>query len=88
MDHENILSNRVATEPEGHEQVLCQSCGEEMIFAMQDNHHQFSVGLRTVLYCLKAAEAEGNVPSLPDEWWIQVKGRHGLKELWKYDKRE
>lgn len=88
MDHEKILENRVELRPEEAKEVLCQECGEELIFALQDRQHQFSLGLRTVLYCLKAAEAEGCVPPLPDGWWGSIVNRHGLADIWEYPQRE
>lgn len=43
----------------------CERCGDPLIFAMQDRQHQFSLGLVTVLQCLRVAEREGFVPALP-----------------------
>ena len=50
----------------------CDTCGEPLLFAMQDRHHKFSIGLLDVLKCLKVAEDEGYVPPLPDNWWLQI----------------
>ncbi|ELQ9312144.1 hypothetical protein R3D73_005190 [Serratia marcescens] len=41
----------------------------EMHFVMQDNYHQFTLSLGTMLECLQVAEREGEVPPLPAEWW-------------------
>lgn len=54
------------------------SCDEYMVFAMRDNHHSFSLGLETVLKCLQAAEQEGAVPTLPDNWWLAIGSRYDL----------
>jgi len=50
-----------------------ECCREELVFAMQDNAHQFSLGLYTVLKCLAIAEKEGYVPPLPDGWWLRTR---------------
>lgn len=57
------------------------SCDEYMVFAMQDKHHRFSLGLGTVLECLHAAEKEGAVPELPPQWWLTLSGRYQLNKL-------
>lgn len=49
-----------------------------MVFAMQDKHHRFSLGLATILECLHAAEKEGAVPALPADWWLALNGRYDL----------
>lgn len=46
-----------------------QCCTEQLVFAMQDNYHPFSMGLSTILSCLAIAEKEGYVPRLPFDWW-------------------
>lgn len=57
------------------------SCDEYMVFAMQDKHHRFSLGLGTVLECLHAAEKEGAVPELPPQWWLTLSSRYQLNKL-------
>lgn len=54
------------------------SCDEYMVFAMQDKHHQFTLGLSTLLECLYIAEKEGAVPQLPDQWWLALSTRYNL----------
>lgn len=49
-----------------------------MVFAMQDKHHQFTLGLSTLLECLYIAEKEGAVPQLPDQWWLALSTRYNL----------
>ncbi|WP_415713372.1 XRE family transcriptional regulator [Maridesulfovibrio sp.] len=88
-DHTNSLENPAYTIKDGHELVICDECGEELVFSMQDNYHQFALGLRTVLYCLRVAETEGNIPPLPEDWWLDVDFRHSLDNIFKnYPKRE
>ena len=79
MDEQNIYENRANVKkdisgiPETQDTSCYNCCSEVLVFAMQDNYHQFSLGLGTVLECLHAAEQAGSVPPLPDGWWIQVK---------------
>ncbi len=58
--------------------VNCPKCDNPLVFAMQDNHHQFSLDLFTILSCLKLAEQEGGIPELPAEWWLQIEHRYHL----------
>ncbi|MBQ4132968.1 MAG: hypothetical protein IJD04_04445 [Desulfovibrionaceae bacterium] len=57
----------------------CDYCNNPILFAMQDNYHQFSMGLITILQCLKLAEDEGHVPKLPGDWWVQLANRYNLE---------
>lgn len=50
----------------------CEACDERLIFGMRDNHHDFSLGLSTVLECLLIAEKQGHIPELPAEWRITI----------------
>lgn len=54
----------------------CDSCNEVLAFAMEMERpsKRFSIGLYTVLECLKIAEVEGYLPRLPEEWWTEVAG--------------
>ncbi|MDM1716482.1 hypothetical protein [Thiopseudomonas alkaliphila] len=49
-----------------------------MIFAMQDKHHQFSLGLSTLLECLYIAEQEGAMLQSPDQWWLALSTRYNF----------
>ena len=73
MNHDEILENRA--QPEDGE---CAQEGCELVFAMRDRHHAFSLDLSTVLQCLRMAEQEGGVPKLPDDWWIAVERRYKI----------
>lgn len=53
-------------------------CFDPVLFAMKDRHHHFSIGLLTILECLKFAEDEGHVPPLPPQWWIDIDVRYNL----------
>ncbi|MDR2819018.1 MAG: XRE family transcriptional regulator [Desulfovibrio sp.] len=54
-------------------------CADPLLFAMQDNFHQFSMGLFTILQCLRVAEENGHVPHLPEDWWVQLAVRYNLR---------
>lgn len=71
MTKNNILANR-ATLKKTQSNGTCQQCDDPIIFALQDKHHQFSIGLSTILECLKFAENEHTIPPIPEEWWDQV----------------
>ncbi|GHU52746.1 hypothetical protein AGMMS49975_09200 [Clostridia bacterium] len=48
--------------------ILCEEHGEKLLFELKDTYH-FSIGLSTLLECLKFAEKERAIPPLPQEWW-------------------
>ena len=75
MEQEKTFENRAKFQ-EKTEEPYCQSCGEELIFGMKDNYHEFSLGLSTVLECLFVAEQNGSVPKIPSEWRILVFNRY------------
>ncbi|MBK1674734.1 hypothetical protein CKO35_15830 [Ectothiorhodospira shaposhnikovii] len=74
MDHSNILNNRA--QPMSDPELGAHTCPgkDELVFAMRDRHHTFSLDLTTILQCLEIAEREGAVPELPSEWWTQIRG--------------
>jgi len=77
--HEKIFFNR--TEVKDAAKCYCDNCGENMIFAMQDNYHQFTVGIEDILVCLLISEANGAVPKLPKDWWTAIRNRyHGVNK--------
>jgi hypothetical protein len=76
MDHEAILDNRAVLDYGDAKDSSVNE--EEMVFALQDQHHKFSIGLSTVLQCLRMAEREGGVPNLPEDWWIQLERRYTI----------
>ena len=55
-------------------------CDNFLLFALRDNYHEFSMGIKTILECLMVAENRGAVPELPPQWWIQVMGRYDLQQ--------
>lgn len=68
----SILENRAALAGAAEDVTSCETCGETLVFAMRDRYHEFSIGLQTVIDCLRVAEQEGYVPPLPNEWWIAL----------------
>lgn len=82
---QDAFSTRAVFSPEitgrGSEQI-CESCDETMVFALSVNEGEiFSLGLITILQCLKAAEMHGQVPKLPDGYWLDVGGRYGYENF-------
>ena len=75
-DHEAILDNRADLASADVQDTSVNE--EEMIFALQDRHHAFSMELSVILQCLRMAEGEGGVPRLPSDWWIQVARRYSI----------
>lgn len=43
-----------------------------LYFRLQDNVHEFIIGLSDILACLKFAEEEGEIPKIPPLWWSEV----------------
>lgn len=78
MRHDDILRNRAHLTKESGDTTSCQSCGSEVIFALRDNHHEFSMSLSTLLQCLHFAEQEGLIPPVDTMWWSQVTSRYCL----------
>lgn len=79
--HRDSLGNRADIQPGGDlcsDTLAFDCCREELVFAMKDNEHTFSMGLTTVLQCLIYAEHQGYVPELPDGWWRQLMGKFNL----------
>lgn len=43
--------------------------GEAYLFDLRQNGEEFTLGLSTVLACLRFAELEGAVPRVSEAWW-------------------
>lgn len=78
MNHDEILENRANLQSDPVQEADGQCCGNHLIFALRDRHHDFSLGIDTVLQCLRFAEQQGAIPELPADWWIAVRGRYHL----------
>ncbi|SMF44391.1 hypothetical protein [Desulfovibrio gilichinskyi] len=48
-EQSNTLENPALAIKGGHELVICEDCGEELVFSMQDNYYQFTLILCTKL---------------------------------------
>lgn len=75
MNLEDIYNNRASLgKTDNHRDATdSECCEEELVFALQDKYHRFSVGLSTILNCLYIADQESYVPPLPDAWWAQIR---------------
>ena len=73
MNTEKVYNNRAYTSGDIVDCTDYECCHEELVFAMQDKTHQFSLGLSTLLECLMIAEKEGYVPALLPEWWQKIR---------------
>lgn len=51
---------------------------EQLYFVMRDQHHEFTVGLISLLECIKFAENQGELPKIPEEWWITVRDHYQI----------
>lgn len=79
MNHESILDNRATRTDEAPKKSHCEVCDEMLVFGLKDRHHTFSLGLTTVLECLRAAEQSGYVPPLSTGWWVSLDQMYHLK---------
>ncbi|MBN6058658.1 hypothetical protein [Aggregatibacter actinomycetemcomitans] len=68
--HKNRLKNRAKCDSVENGNSKC--CDEPLIFALKDDHHEFSIGLSTILECLKFAQDEGVIPPIPVDWWFDI----------------
>jgi len=82
--HDEIFFNRAKVE--GAEQIHCDNCFEQVVFMLRDNHHEFSIGLSTVLECLAFAITNGDLPKLPCSWCNNVENTFG-KDIFDNDTR-
>lgn len=78
-NHKQALSNK-ATITAG-EKVSCENCSEKLLFHLHDNFHEFTLGMTTILQCLRFAEDKGAVPKLPSEWWIAAERYYEMDRI-------
>ena len=74
MNHDEIIGNRAKPASDR----FAHDCCDELVFAMRDCHHTFSLDIATVLQCLHLAEEEGAVPGLPNDWWTAIVRRYKI----------
>lgn len=53
----------------------CELCMEHWLFHMKDMHHEFYIGLKTILECLDEAIDSGAIPQPPNSWFIDIQNR-------------
>ena len=75
LDHRGILENNATLGPQGAIDPK-DSGDDDLVFALRDQHHAFSLDMTTVLQCLSLAEQEGAVPELPPDWWNSISNRY------------
>lgn len=80
--NKEIFFNRA--EIEKAEQICCENCFEQVVFMLKDKNHEFSMGLTTILECLKFAIENGDLPKLPLSWVNLVYG-DSISEISYYD---
>lgn len=76
MKHD-VLKNRA--EAETMNRICCDRCFEQAVFLLRDKDHEFTMGLSEILKCLRFAEKEGEVPTLPAQWWNDIECRFGIE---------
>ena len=78
MNHENVFFNRAKVE--NAESINCDNCFESLVFALRDSEgRKFTVGLTTMLECLKFAISQGELPKLPYTWGMKVDSRYDTR---------
>ncbi|MCL2872293.1 MAG: hypothetical protein FWF41_04850 [Betaproteobacteria bacterium] len=77
-NHEQVVENRAVRVSNLAQENSGQCCNNHLLFAMRDNHHEFTLGVTTVLECVWIAEQQGFVPELPNEWWHQIINHYNL----------
>lgn len=77
LEHKKILENEAIFNNE-HNSSHCENCSNPLLFGMEDKYHKFSLGLLTILDCLRVAEKEGYIPPLSDDWWLSVHKQYNL----------
>ena len=78
LKHWARINNRAQWTNEPPQTSYCDSCSNHLLFAMRDYHHEFTLGITTLLECLMAAEDQGAVPVLPNDWWNAVISHYKL----------
>lgn len=81
-ENKEVFFNRAEVKKAEH--ICCENCFENVIFLLKDKEHEFSMGLSTVLECLKFAIENGDLPKLPLSWVNLVYGNN-ISEISYYD---
>ena len=78
--HRERIANRARLSGDVQDNRTSDCCYNHLLFALKDKHHEFTLGLETVLSCLYAAEKQGVVPPLPVEWWNTIENAYKLQK--------
>ncbi len=74
-ENKEIFFNRAEIKNAQH--ICCENCFENVVFMLKDKDHEFSMGLSTVLECLRFAQDNGDIPPIDEKWWIDVRKHFG-----------
>ena len=55
--------------------------GWQLYFVMKDSVHEFAIGVKDLLECLKFAEEQGEIPPHPEDWWADDTLRYNIEEI-------
>lgn len=76
-DPNAIFQNRAVLQNETPvSENQCEKCYEPLMFALASKKSDFSIGLYTILECLRLAEKQGAVPGLAYDWWYTVMSQY------------
>ncbi|MCL1999723.1 MAG: hypothetical protein FWG65_13270 [Turicibacter sp.] len=76
---QDTFEKRAEFTPNSQTQQECEICDEPIIFALATkNGENFSVGLTTILKCLKTAENEFHIPPIDSEFWLAIRNDYKL----------
>lgn len=71
-DNIQTLKNLFAKDKTKINNLLCENCGENLVFTFKNENSLFHIPLSKILECLLIAEAEGQVPEIEEHWWNQL----------------
>ena len=58
----------------------CEFCSEPIVFALaSEKGESFSVGLTTILNCLKIAQEQGHIPKIAPSFWMQMANSYNIE---------
>ena len=80
---DNGKSDIIIASPTGDVYKDIKGCdlpeGFQLYFIMRDSAHEFALGVKDLLECLKFAEEQGELPPHHEEWWTSVKLRYNIE---------
>lgn len=54
----------------------CQECGEDYLFMMKDNYHEFSIGAKYNPFLFSNGRKRRSCSKIPYEWWSLINRRY------------